>query len=33
MKKIALTGKNGIGKFALVDDVMYLQLIKYSWSC
>lgn len=31
MKKIALTGKNGIGNFALVDDDVFDFISKYSW--
>lgn len=32
MKKIAISGKRGIGKFALVDDEDFDQLNKYRWS-
>ena len=31
MKQIALSGKNGKGKFALVDDEDYKELMQYSW--
>lgn len=33
MKKIALRGKYGEGKFVLVDNQDYEKLIKYSWYC
>lgn len=32
MKKIYLTGKRGIGKFAIVDDAYYQVLCKYKWN-
>jgi hypothetical protein len=32
MKEIPLSGRRGVGKFALVDDEDYEQLIKQSWS-
>ena len=31
MKKIALRGKRGIGKFALVDDIDFEELSSYKW--
>jgi len=31
MKKIALSGKNGLGKFALVDDEDFEEMSRYAW--
>ncbi|GAH01826.1 unnamed protein product, partial [marine sediment metagenome] len=31
MRRIALSGKHGKGKFALVDDWKYEELVKYKW--
>lgn len=31
MKKLRLSGKYGIGKFALVDNEFYSQLLKHTW--